>query len=155
MRRVISRNLLSILTALVLFAALVTVVTESASARTSRSLVVNIPFSFTVAGKSLPAGEYLVERSTQASADGLSLRNVDTGAGAFVLTSTLQSNSRQEASRLVFTRYNEHYFLSQFWTVGESSGRALIKSEKERTLEGELAKTGLKPAQVTITIAQK
>lgn len=152
MRRVISRNLLSIFAALVLFVALAGV---SASARTSRSLVVNIPFDFTVAGKSLPAGEYLVERSTQASADGLSLRNVENGAGAFVLTSTVQSNWRQAASRLVFTRYNEHYFLSQYWTVGESSGRALIKSEKERTLEGELAKTGAKPTKVVITIAQK
>lgn len=154
MRRVISRNLLSNITAFVLFVALVASVTGSAFARTSRSLVVNIPFSFTVAGKSLPAGEYLVERSTQASAEGLSLRNIESGAGAFVLTSSLQSNSRQEASRLVFTRYNEHYFLSQYWTVGESSGRALIKSEKERTLEGELAKSGVKPEKVTI-IAQK
>jgi hypothetical protein len=152
MRRVISRNLLSIFAALVLFAALVGV---SASARTAQSLVVNIPFNFTVAGKSLPAGQYIVERSTQSSADGLSLRNVDSGAGAFVLTSTVQSNWRQDASRLVFTRYNEQYFLSQYWTVGESSGRALIKSERERSLEGELAKTGAKPAKVTITIAQK
>jgi hypothetical protein len=152
MRHNISRNVLSIFTALVLFASLLVV---SASARTSRSLVVQIPFDFQIAGKTLPAGQYIVERSTQASAEGLSLRSVDKNVGVFVLTSTLDGNERQSASRLVFNRYQDKYFLSQLWTSGETAGRALIKSEKERTAEKELAKNGARPERVAIIITQK
>lgn len=152
MRHNISRNVLSIFTALVLFASLLVV---SASARTSRSLVVQIPFDFHIAGKTLPAGQYLVERSTQSSAEGLSLRSVDKNVGVFVLTSTVEANERQSASRLVFNRYQDKYFLSQFWTSGEAAGRALIKSETERAAEKELAKNGAKPERVAIIITQK
>jgi hypothetical protein len=152
MRTNISRSILSILSALVLFA---TLIASSAAARTSRSLVVQIPFDFHVAGKTLPAGKYIVERSTRASAEGLSLRNVDKNRGAFVLTSTVQSNWRQGDSRLVFNRYQDQYFLTQFWASGEASGRALIKSDKERTLEGELARAGARPERVAIVITQK
>jgi hypothetical protein len=152
MRNNISRNVLSIFTAVVLFGALLTV---SASAGTSRSLVVQIPFDFHIAGKTLPAGQYLVERSTQASAEGLSLRSVDKNVGVFVLTSTVQANERQSDSRLVFNRYQDKYFLSQFWASGEAAGRALIKSEKERTAERELAKNGAKPERIAIVIPQK
>ena len=152
MRHNISRNVLSIFTALVLFASLLVV---SAQARTSRSLVVQIPFDFHIAGKTLPAGQYVVERSTQASAEGLSLRSVDKNVGVFVLTSTVEANERQPASRLVFNRYQDKYFLSQLWTSGEASGRALIKSDGERTAERELAKNGAKPERVAIIITQK
>lgn len=149
MRTSISRRILSIFTTLVLFA---TLVAASASARTSRSLVVQIPFDFNIAGKTLPAGKYVVERSTLASAEGLSLRSVDRNLGAFVLTSTVQSNWRQSDSRLVFNRYKGQYFLSQFWTSGEAIGRELIKSDRERTVEGELSKAGAKAERVAIII---
>ena len=152
MRNSISRNILSIFTALVLFAALLAV---GAEARSSRSLVVNVPFDFHVAGKTLPAGQYIVERTTQASADGLSLRSVDKDMGVFVLTSTVQSNWRQHKSRLVFNRYQDKYFLSQLWTSGEASGRELIKSDSERAASREIAKTGAKPERVAIIVTQK
>lgn len=152
MRTSISRRILSIFTALVLLA---TLVAASASARTSRSLVVQIPFDFHIAGKTLPAGTYVVERSTLASAEGLSLRSVDKNQGAFVLTSTVQSNWRQSESRLVFNRYKDQYFLSQFWTSGEASGRALIKSDRERTVEREIARAGAKAERIAIIATQK
>jgi hypothetical protein len=151
MRNNISRSVLSIISALVVFTALVA---ASAAARTSRSLVVQIPFDFHIGGKTLPAGKYIVERSTQASADGLSLRSVDKNAGVFALTSTVQSNWRQSDSRLVFNKYQDQYFLAQFWTSGEASGRALIKSDKERTAEREIAKAGAKPERVAIVVTQ-
>ncbi|MBD0369233.1 MAG: hypothetical protein ICV60_00150 [Pyrinomonadaceae bacterium] len=152
MRANISRNILSILTALVLFAALVV---QSAAARASSSVVVQIPFDFQVAGKVLPAGRYLVERSTTSSNEGLSLRNVDQKYGAFVLTATVQSKLRQSDSRLVFNRYKDQYFLSQFWIAGEATGRELIKTDRERTVERELAKAGSAPERVSLAIVQK
>jgi hypothetical protein len=147
MRTNISRYVLSIFTALVLLAALVV---TSADARSSRSLVVEIPFDFHVAGRTLPAGQYVVERRTQSSADGLSLRSVNRDVGVFVLTSTVEAGERQSASRLVFTRYHNSYFLSQLWTSGEASGRELIKTAAERTKERELAKAGEKPERVAL-----
>ena len=151
MRNNISRSVLSIISALVLF---VTLVASSAAAGTSRSLVVQIPFDFHIGSKTLPAGKYVVERSTQASAEGLSLRGIDTNAGAFVLTSTVQSRLRQSDSRLVFNRYQDKYFLAQYWTSGEASGRELIKSDKERAAEREIARAGAKAERVALVVTQ-
>jgi photosystem II stability/assembly factor-like uncharacterized protein len=148
----ISRQVLSIFTALALLAALA--VTATYAAR-SRSVVVEIPFDFQVSGKSFSAGRYLVERSTQASAEGLSLRSVNDNRGVFVLTSRLQSNWRQAESRLVFSRYHDQYFLSEFWTSGEESGRALIKSDKERRLQNEIAKSGAKAERIAVVVSQR
>jgi hypothetical protein len=152
MKTNISRRRLSIFSILIL---LTTLAASSAYARISRSVVVQIPFDFTVAGKTLPAGQYIVERSTLSSAEGLSLRSADKDTGVFVLTATVQSNWRQSGSRLVFNRYHDQYFLSEFWTSGEATGRALIKSDKERSLAREIAKSGDKPERVAIAISQK
>jgi len=152
MRNHIPRSILSIFAALVLLAA---IVAQSALARTSSNLVVQIPFDFQVAGKTLPAGQYVVERSTLFSAEGLSLRNTDKKHSAFVLTSTVQSRVRQSGSRLVFNRYKGQYFLSQFWTSGEASGRELIKSDRELSVERELAKAGDAPERVSVAAVQK
>ncbi|HEX8174491.1 MAG TPA: hypothetical protein VF543_05160 [Pyrinomonadaceae bacterium] len=143
---------MSIFAALLLLAALLA---QSALARTSSSLVVQIPFDFQVAGKTLPAGQYVIERSTLFSAEGLSLRNTDKKHSAFVLTSTVQSKLRQSESRLVFMRYKDQYFLSQFWTSGEASGRELIKSDRELNVEREIAKAGEAPERVSIAVMQK
>lgn len=152
MRNNISRSILSIFAGLVLLA---TLTAQSAAARTSSSLVVQIPFDFQVAGNRLPAGQYLIERSTLFSAEGLSLRNVDKKHSAFVLTSTVKSNLRQSGSRLVFNRYKGQYFLSQYWTSGEASGRELIKSERELNIEREIVKAGESPERVSIAVVQK
>jgi hypothetical protein len=152
MRNNISRSILGIFAALVLLAALIA---QGVEARTSSNLIVQIPFDFQVAGKTLPAGRYLIERSTLSSAEGLSLRNTDQKHGAFVLTSTVQSRLRQSDSRLVFNRYKDQYFLTQFWTSGEASGRELIKSNRELNIERELAKAGDKPERVSIAIMRK
>jgi hypothetical protein len=149
----ISRYALSIFSILILFAALV--VTSGMAATRSRSVTVQIPFDFTVAGKSLPAGRYLVERSTLSSAEGISLRSVDKQSGVFVLTSTVRSEWRQKESRLVFNRYHDQYFLSEVWTSGEATGRELIKSAKERALAEEVAKAGAKPERIALTVPQR
>lgn len=149
----ISRRAFSIFTLLVMLAALA--VGSAYAARARGTVVVQIPFDFTVAGRTLHAGSYLVERSTQASAEGLSLRNINDNKGVFVLTSTVQSNSRQSESRLVFNRYEGQYFLAEFWTSGEASGRALVKSDKERSLQNEMAKSGAKPDRIALVIPQK
>lgn len=153
MNKSISRRRLSIFTVLFLLAALF--ISSAYAGASSRSTVVRIPFDFTVAGKTLPAGAYLVERTTQSSSEGLSIRSVDTNRGVFVLTSTVQSDWRQKESRLIFNRYHDQYFLAEYWTSGEATGRALIKSARERTAEREIARSGAKPERVSLTITQQ
>lgn len=55
-----------------------------------------------------------------------------------------------ENSKLVFNRYDDQYFLSQVWTSGNSYGRGLFKSSRERSLGREMAKKGAEYQTVAI-----
>jgi hypothetical protein len=120
------------------------------SAQNPRNLVVNIPFDFTVKGKTLPAGEYVISRASTADKTGLIMERRDGKASAIVLTKSIESQEIQSESQLVFSRYGEHYFLSQVWTAGDMEGRELYKTNQERSLEVELAKTNAKPETVAL-----
>ena len=152
MKANILRRALSIFSTLVLFAALIA---PSVSAKASGTVVFHVPFDFVVAGKTLPAGEYIVMRSTLSSEDILSLRRLDQNGGIFVMTSTVRSNDAQKDSKLIFTHYENQYFLAEFWNSGETSGRKLMKSEKERALARDAEKTGAKGERVAIISEQK
>src|SRR5205085_10606499 len=115
---------------------------QSAQAAANGTTVFNVPFDFVVAGKTLPAGSYLVVRSTLSSKDILSLRRLDDNEGVFVLTLTVESSEAQQDSKLVFNHYQDQYFLSEFWTSGETTGRKMLKSEKEKSLARALEKAG-------------
>ncbi|HWT00637.1 MAG TPA: hypothetical protein VN256_10345 [Pyrinomonadaceae bacterium] len=152
MRVQISRRALSILTILVLLAA---AVASHAAATPAPGASFRIPFDFVIAGKTLPAGEYVVERSTNFSASGLSIRSVERNAGVYVLTAALESGERASDSKLVFNRYQDRYFLSEFWTAGQTSGRKLIKSGEERAVEREAARGAAQPARVAVVASQQ
>jgi len=96
-------------------------------------VVVNIPFEF-VAGKlTLPAGEYRVEKLENGSAV-LLIHRADRGASAMVMSIATQANAPQSDSKLVFNRYGNRYFLSQYWSAGSSRGRLLLKSAREKEI---------------------
>jgi hypothetical protein len=122
----------------------------SAHAQSAKSIVVTIPFDFNVAGKMLPAGEYIVRRATQNTSEGWQISLKDGRAGAFVLTMSIQAGAVNENSRLVFNRYDDQYFLSQVWTSGDSDGRGLVRSGKERSLDREMAKKGAKRQTIAV-----
>ena len=152
MKTNIMRRAFGFFSILVLFASLFV---SSVNDKASDSVVFQIPFDFVVAGKTLPAGEYIVVRSTLASDEILSIRSLDKSGGAYVLTSTLRANEILNDSKLVFNRYGDQYFLSEFWTSGEASGRKLIESAQERALGREVAKNGMMSERVAIAITQK
>ena len=116
--------------------------TASAHAQSANNMVVAVPFDFNVAGKVLPAGEYIVKRATQNTNEGWQVLRTDGRAGAFVLTTSIQRRAVSENSRLIFNRYDDKYFLSQVWTAGNNYGRGVSKSGGERSLEREIAKKG-------------
>jgi hypothetical protein len=122
----------------------------AASAQNPRNLVVNIPFDFTVKGKTLPAGEYIISRSSTADKTSLIMERRDGKANAIVLSKPVSSRENQSESRLVFNRYGEQYFLSQVWTAGDMQGRELYKTNREHSLEVELAKNNARSETVAI-----
>lgn len=127
----------------------------AASAQNQRSLVVNVPFDFSVKGKTLPAGEYIVSRGSDAESSAMIIERKDGKASAVVLTMLVDSREMQKESRLVFNRYGDRYFLSQVWTASSPEGRKLFRTGLERSLEVELARNNARPETVAITASMK
>ena len=152
MKANILRRALGVFSTLVLCAILIA---PNATAAANATVVFEVPFDFVVAGKTLPAGRYVVVRSTLFSNEILSLRGLDQDAGVYALTSTVQTNEAPNDSKLVFNRYEGQYFLSEFWTSGEESGRRIIKSAKERALARDATRVGAKAERVAIVVRQK
>jgi len=119
-------------------------------ARAQEAMVVDIPFAFTAGNATLPAGEYRVEKLEQNSAV-LLIRCADPGAAAMVITNAAQANELQSQSKLVFNRYDNHYFLSHVWTAGSIRGRQLSKSPREK----ELAQVARTEAKDEITLVAR
>lgn len=122
-------------------AALVVMVTVSSSvfAQTDRQTVVNIPFNFTAADKSFPAGDYLIRRNRKDSDVVWVIQNKESGKAAVILTRPVQANETQEDAKVVFRKYNELYILSEFWAAGTNTGRELQVTDREKQLTKALA----------------
>lgn len=96
---------------------------------------VNVPFDFSVGDRDFPAGEYLVQRAEPRNGDLLVRVSSLNGKETTVrVTFPVMSLELKEKGKLVFTRYGDHYFLSEIWPVGSHTGRALPKSKHEREL---------------------
>ncbi len=125
----------------------------TASAQTpGHTLTVKVPFEFSVGGKTFPAGDYQVSRLTS---DGTTLRitNQESEQKVARQSRAIQSSQASEKSILVFRRYGNQYFLAQVWEVGEKTGRELMPSNREKSLENELAKNNEQAESVTIIAA--
>jgi hypothetical protein len=56
-----------------------------------------------------------------------------------VVTRPARANDVVEETRLVFNRYDDLYFLSEFWIVGGLNGHEVPTSSREKTLEKAVA----------------
>lgn len=110
-------------------------------------VLVNIPFAFTAGKMTLPAGEYRVQKAAQGSAT-LLIQRTDRTAATFVTSNEVTVNRPQAQSKLIFHCYGDRYFLSQVWVAGDSHGRELLPSAKEKE-QAPLARNEA-PNQVTI-----
>jgi hypothetical protein len=98
-------------------------------------LKVNIPFDFSVGDQDFAAGEYFVQRAQPSNGDLLVRVSSRNGKTTTVrMTFPVLSLELTDKGKLVFTRYGEHYFLSEIWPIGSSTGRGLPKSKHEREL---------------------
>ncbi len=116
---------------------LLVVTAISVQAQSERSKVTNIPFSFIVGEKTLPAGEYTVEPIRRDYGKAWLVQSREGHANAVVITIPTLALETQRNSKLVFRRFGDQYFLSQIWMAGDNSGRELLMPRVER----ELAKT--------------
>ena len=89
----------------------------------------NVPFSFTVDKKVLPAGTYNL---TSSNAQTLLI----SGFGASAITMGQHAETSTSGSpRLVFHRYGNDYILREVW-MGGASGYQLRETARERELAG-------------------
>ena len=115
--------------------------------RAQEPLLVTIPFAFTAGRITLPAGEYRVQNTGEASAV-LLIQRTDRSAATFVISNAVEANRPQDRSKLIFRQYGKRYFLSQIWVEGHARGRALSPSATEK--EQALLAGNQSPDQVTI-----
>ena len=95
-------------------------------------LKIRVPFPFTIANITLDAGEYVMSPIGDRA-----LRIQPMGGRAHsitVVTNPVTSNERPKLGNLIFTCYEDHCFLSQFWMNEQYFGHELPKSEAERRL---------------------
>ncbi len=124
----------------------------SAIPMTAQSLRVkaNIPFAFMVGGKSMPAGEYMVDRSlTDRPAGFLSITN-EAGGGCFAWPVVVGGGAdvTHNQPELIFHRYGDRYFLYQVWDGFSTTGFQIRPSRDERKATQESA--AIQPDNVVI-----
>jgi hypothetical protein len=117
-------------------------------ARAQEAVLANIPFAFTAGKMALPAGEYRVEKLPTGTDSLLVIQRTDYSASTIVISNATEAKKEQEHSKLVFHRIGKRYFLSQVWVAGNSRGRELPPSAKEK--EQALLARNEAPDQVTI-----
>ena len=112
---------------------------SSAFGQSDRQTIIHIPFNFSVGEKSFPSGKYVIERNRNNSDTVWVIRNRETDRSAIVVTRPARANDVVEETRLVFNRYDDSYFLSEFWIVGGQNGHQVPTSSREKALEKAVA----------------
>ena len=119
--------------------ATLTAATAFAQGLAEPSLRATIPFEFTVRGKALPAGDYVIKRFTDDSSNLLVISNVKNHEHAVFETENVKVGATPKKGEIVFHRYGESYFLSEVFAGGEDMGNELPPSRQERRLRRDLA----------------
>lgn len=125
---------------------LLVLATASVNAQSKRSFI-NIPFSFTVGDKTLPAGEYTITPITRDSYNVWQVESRSRDKRVLVTTIPMWDSKTPDEPSLVFNKYDGQYFLSQILTTGDNSGRVL----RMRRLERALAKSASEREKVVLT----
>jgi hypothetical protein len=110
-----------------------TIMASTRVAQAQEQIVVKVPFEFVAGNKTLPAGEYAVKITGPTHVLVLVDRRNST-ASPFLNTNDVVTTDIQPESKLVFNRYGDHYFLAQVWSAGNSRGRRLMKSSREKEI---------------------
>jgi hypothetical protein len=110
----------------------------TAKAQVVDQIVVTIPFEFVVAGKTLPAGTYRVNRVSDDRWAGLILSSFENRASAIVLPNEVE-NAPAEKAHVSFETAGDEHFLSKIetadnvFTIPVSRAAILLASGKSHT----------------------
>jgi hypothetical protein len=88
----------------------------AARGQVSDQIQVNIPYEFVVAGKTLPAGTYRVNRLGGTDEETLVLSSLDSRARVMVLSTTVES-TQADKPEISFEQVGGQHFLSKIETV--------------------------------------
>lgn len=125
--------------AIALSGLLVLLTFSAAFGQSDRQTIIHIPFNFSVGERNFPSGKYVIERNRNNSDTVWVIRHKDDVGSAILLTRPVRANDVVEETRLVFNRYDDLYFLSEFWIVGSQTGHEIPISSREKTLEKAVA----------------
>lgn len=112
---------------------------SSVLGQSDRQTIINIPFNFSVGDKSFVAGKYIIEQNRKDSDIVWVIRHKGNTGKALFLTRPVRSNETQEGTKLVFSRYEDLFFLNEVWIAGTNTGREIQISSREKALEKALA----------------
>ena len=141
------KQMITTMAAAIVFA---TLSIASVRAQDAGTVSVHIPFEFAAANRTLPAGDYYVRRSIRGAQVDMEIISKDKSQTLRLTIHPVRGTDIQAASRLVFNRYGDQYFLSQLWIAGRSNGEELTKASRERLLQRELAARSMKSGSVAI-----
>jgi hypothetical protein len=112
-------------------ASLCLLVTFAATLAQAQSrITVKVPFNFVISDRTFPAGQY----SVSSSRGRLTVQD-STGKPVFIGMANAVSGRRVgETGQIVFHCYDEHCFLSEFWTPTQEYGIQLLPSRYEAEL---------------------
>jgi hypothetical protein len=88
----------------------------SSNAQGQRELVVTVPFEFVAAGKTLPAGTYIVSRVSEDVFGGLVISNYDNRASVIVLPNQVEGDPGDNL-KVSFKQIGDAHFLSKIETA--------------------------------------
>ena len=137
-----------IVTTIILFISLTTVAPVIANSQGRDRIEVDIPFSFVLRQRTLPAGKYVMERTDPSRPNILTLTNIDKSVVRVVLAQRIEKNNPSTASSLVFIKREGKLYLFQVWNVGSMNG-AQVPSALDKQTNDRLRQT---PTLVTLKV---
>jgi hypothetical protein len=120
-------------TATFLFICLTTIAPAIANAQGRDRLEVQIPFSFILRERTLPAGKYVVERIDPGRPNILTLTNVEKSVVRVLLAQRVEKNKPSTASSLVFIKREGKLYLFQVWNEGSMNGAEVLSALDKRS----------------------
>jgi hypothetical protein len=118
--------------AVILFFSLIMSVV-SANAQSTHRFKVDVPFQFILNGQTLPAGNYVIERTDPAKPNIVTLKSADSGILRVIITQRVERDNPSAASSLIFIRREGKHYLFQVWNVGAMNGSEIPSYERERS----------------------
>jgi hypothetical protein len=100
-----------ILSLIIACSALVLLPIMSANAQTRGKLTAQIPFTFSIGSKMLPAGTYTIERMTYNNPEKLIIRSLDSHTSAVLAVNVVPLTYTLDDTQLAFNKVGDMYFL--------------------------------------------